>query len=550
MAKKHSTTALTAEQKAAQDARYAEGHEYDYVIVGSGSSALTVGSLLANQGYKICLLEAHDIPGGYLQSFKMGDYRFCAQVHYIWGCAPGGKIYEFLKRIGLEKDITFELMDPKGYDVMAMPDGKRVRVPYGFDKLVANVEEAYPGQGVAARRFFDVIERLRVEMGYFPNRALRWTDYLTTAIKVPTVIKYRNATVQDVFDELKVPREAQTVLMANAGDFMESPERLSIFMYTGLMGGYNTGSYYPTKHFKHYVDRLVQFITDHPGCHIYYETEVSSIVTENGKVTRVETKDGKTFKAKNYICNIDPAMGMKLVKGEVPASYKKKLEYEQSPSSVTIYLGLKDVDMKALGFGSFNIWHHEQWDINKSWKDQLSGDFSHPWIFLSTPTLHTHEGGTAPEGKQILEISTLASYKLFKDAQDRSYTEYLKMKNAVAEKMLDIVEQKYIPNLRKHIELKVVGTSVTNEDFIMSPEGSCYGSAMIPSQVKTRVRSKTPFENMYWCNATSGWSGVYGTVTTGMGLYSELTGDEFYDPTKVSDEQFIADLPKLYPNQF
>jgi all-trans-retinol 13,14-reductase len=149
MAKKHSTTALTAEQKAAQDARFAQGYEYDYVIIGSGNSSLVVSSLLANKGYKVCILEAHDIPGGYVQSFKMGDFYFCGQVHYIWGCGPGGKIYEFLKRIGLEKDITFELMDPKGYDVMSMPDGKRVGIPYGFDNLVKNIEEAYPGQGAA-----------------------------------------------------------------------------------------------------------------------------------------------------------------------------------------------------------------------------------------------------------------------------------------------------------------------------------------------------------------------------------------------------------------
>jgi choline dehydrogenase-like flavoprotein len=70
--KKSSTSALTKEQHAAQDARYAQGHSYDYVIIGTGSSALTVGSLLAHKGYKVCLLEAHDIPGGYAQTFPPG----------------------------------------------------------------------------------------------------------------------------------------------------------------------------------------------------------------------------------------------------------------------------------------------------------------------------------------------------------------------------------------------------------------------------------------------------------------------------------------------
>ena len=78
MTKNHSTSALTPEQHAAQDNRYAEGHEYDYVIVGTGSAALTVGALLVKAGYKICMLEAHDIPGGYAQSFKMENFYFLA----------------------------------------------------------------------------------------------------------------------------------------------------------------------------------------------------------------------------------------------------------------------------------------------------------------------------------------------------------------------------------------------------------------------------------------------------------------------------------------
>ena len=83
--KKHSTGALTKEQIEKQNTLYKEKHEYDYIIIGSGNSALTVGSLLAKAGKKICMLEAHDIPGGYAHTFKRGEYSFCAQIHYIWG---------------------------------------------------------------------------------------------------------------------------------------------------------------------------------------------------------------------------------------------------------------------------------------------------------------------------------------------------------------------------------------------------------------------------------------------------------------------------------
>ncbi len=547
MAKKSSTTALTPEQKAAQDARYAEGHRYDYVIIGTGSSALTVGALLANAGHSVCMLEAHDIPGGYCQTFRAGGYEFCAQVHYIWGCAPGGRIYEFLKRIGLERDITFELFDPQGYDHVALPDGKRVRIPYGWEKLVENVVAAYPDQRLPMEKFVGVLRTLRDEFQHMPGRRAKWWEYVR-AYRVRHIIRYRKATLQDLFDECGLSKEAQAVLAGNAGDFMLPPEKLSLFMYVALFGGYNTGAYSPTKHFKYYVERLARFITDRPGCHIYYETEVDRILTDGDRVTGVGTKDGKTFTASKYICNGDPQKMAKIIGWEkFPRSEQKKLSYGYSEAGVVVYLGLKDLDLRKYGFGSFNIWHLEDWDMNDMWRKMGATDFSKPWVFLSTPTLHTSEGGTTPgPGHHILELASFANYAPFKEAQEKGYAEYFKLKQRVAERMIDIVEQRYIPDLRKHIVVKQVGTSTTNEDFVLAPNGNAYGSDMTPENVHlSRLRAKTPFANFWWCNASSGWAGMYGTVSTGMNLYMDLTGDRFFGATKgPTDDELIAALPQ------
>ena len=547
MAKKSSTSALTTEQIQAQDERYAKGYQYDYLIIGTGSSALTVGALLVKAGYKVCMLEAHDIPGGYCQSFRAGDYYFCAQVHYIWGCAPGGRIYEFLKHVGLEKDITFELFSKDGYDHMVMPDGNRVKIPYGWDKLIESVTSAYPDQKEPMERFVEVMKKLRTEFQTFPDRKLTWRDY-AHVFQFPSIFKYRKATLQDLFDECGLSKEAQAVLAANAGDFMAPPNRLSLFMYVALFGGYNTGSYYPTKHFKYYISRLAKFITDAPGCHIYYQTEVTKINTGGGKVTQVLTRDGKTFTAKNFICNGDPQKMARVIGwNKFPAAEQKKLKYEYAPAGVVIYLGLKGIDLRDYGFGANNIWHLEQWDMNKMWKEMGEVNFSKPWIFMSTPTLHTKEGGTTPGPDcQILEIAAYTEYKPFKEAQDKSYADYAKLKLKIADRMMEIVEQKYIPELRKHIVVKTIGTSVTNEDFVLTPFGNAYGSNMTPEQVSlNRLKAQTPFSNFYWCNASSGWAGMYGTVSTGMNLYMDLTGDRFFDNlNSPTDEEFIRKLKK------
>jgi len=544
MAKKSSTSALSKDQHAAQDARYNEGHTYDYVIIGTGNAALTAAALLVNAGKTVCMLEAHDTPGGYAHTFHMGEYHFCAQVHYIWGCAPGGAIYEFLKKIGLEKDITFELMGPEGYDRMSLPDGKKVFIPYGWEQLAENIESAYPGQGKNVKKLTNILDKIRKEMGRFPERKLNLWDYLTKWPQFLTLIKYRNKTLQEVFDECGLSKEAQLVLAAQAGDLMEPPEDLSIFPYAGLFGGYNTGSYYPTKHFSYYIKRLAQFITDHEGCHIYYETEVNKINTEGEQITSIETKNGKVFTAPNFICNMDPQAAAHMIGIEkFPEEYKKSLNYEYSPAGVVVYIGLKDdIDLRDYGFGSFNTWHCEQWDMNKMWDEMGEVNFENPWVFLSTPTLHTKDPSHAPAGCQILELASYTEFKPFKDAQDSSYKDYYKMKDDVANKMIDLVEKRFIPNLRDHIRIKVVGTSATNLDFCLAPGGNAYGSRLIPKNMSgSRLKSKTPFTNLKWCNASSGWGGMYGTARTGVNLYMELTNDNFFTSgTGPTDDELVS----------
>lgn len=554
----HSTGALSAEQHAAQEKRFSEHHQYDYVFIGTGISALTAAALLANTGKKVCLLEAHDIPGGYGHNFKMGDFTFCAQIHYIWGAGPGDNINQFLKKLGLEKELTFEVYDADGYDHMVMPDGTRVQIPYGYDRLTDNLEEAYPGSRPGVEKFLHIVDKIHEEERRIPSKEkITFWDILTKGWSFRYLLRYRNKTLQQVFDQCDLPKEVQAVLCAQAGDFMSPPEELSILAYAGLFGGYNTGAYYPTKHFRYYVDRIAKFITDHEGCHIYYETPVTKINTENDQVVSLETeaREGKsaakTFTAQHYVCNADPQQTAKNLIGWnlIPEEFRPALSYDYSPAGVMMYLGLKDLDLKKHGFGSFNIWHMEQWDMNQTWKEQKAGTFDNPWFFMSTASLHTEEGGVAPEGMEVMEVATFVEYQMMRDLKDQDPKAYRKKKEEIADKMLDLIEAKYIPNFRNHIVLKVIGSSTTNEDFVRAPFGTAYGSVLNTKNVNiNRLKSTSPFKNLSWCNASSGHPGFHGTTVTGIELYKKLTGDYFYTSVP-GDPELIAYARKKWEEQ-
>ncbi len=546
--KKFSSGALSKEQKALQDKNYqnrhAAGVEYDYLVIGTGNAALTCASLLSNQGYKICMLEAHDVPGGYAHTFERNGYYFCAQVHYIWACGEGGRIYESLKRIGLEKDITFELFDKSGYDHMIMPDGKRVKIPYGWVNLQKNIEDAYP-QTTGLDAFFKVVKALRKEMAAVPRKIHWWDIWLKGPLLYPTLFRYRNATVQDVFDACGVSIEAQTILAAQAGDLLLPPNKLSMLFFLGVLGGYGTGAYVPTKHFKYYMERLASFITDNGG-DIYFEEYVSEISTANGNISGVTTASGKTFTAKHYLCGMDPQKAAEMIGWQhFPKRYQDKLRYEYSDNGIMVYLGLKPgFDPAKYGLGNHNTWHCLDWGINKMWQAGKQLDVEQAWFFISTPTTHGSDNkGIAPDGGHIIEIATYAPYAPFKQSADQSYEDYLELKKSIAERLIDLAVKYHIPDLRDHIAVKVIGSPTTSEDFCNAPQGNAYGSAMLPKYAVSRLKADSPFPNLNWCNASSGSPGIYGTVITGSELYMDLTGDYFFEErTAPTDEEFIAKL--------
>jgi all-trans-retinol 13,14-reductase len=535
-AKSPSTGALTAEAKAAQQRLYDSNPKYDTVIIGTGMAALTLGSLLADSGQRVCMLEAHDTPGGYVHTFTYGEFSFCSQIHYIWGCGQGDRVWRFLQKLGLHEDIAFEPLDPDGYDHVILPDGKRVAIPYGYDRLADNIEAAYPGEGARVRAFTNILDRLTAEVSQVPPD-IKWWQLPAIGWRSRTLIRYLRATLQQVFDECGLSREAQAVLIANAGNFMCPPKDLSILAYNGLFSGYNRGAYYPKKHFKHLTGRLADFITSHEGCHIYYEQEVVSFAAAGERIESVQTRDGKVFKASTIICNGDPQRMAQVIGLErFPSAFHKPLKYEYSQTALTVYLGLKGIDLRDHGFGKHNTWHLEQWDMNQTWAEEMRQDWSRPWVFMATPSLHTNEPGTTPPGGQILELATTANYDYFRDLRNRDIRAYRKQKKDVEDKLINIVEQHHVPNLRKHIALHVAGSPTTNEDFCWAPRGHSYGQHLTPINMGLgRLKAKTPWKNFYWCNAASGYPGVNGTIGTGISLYMQLTGDRFWNPRDTPD---------------
>jgi all-trans-retinol 13,14-reductase len=59
---------------------------FDYVILGAGLGDLSATACLGRQGNRVAVLEKHYLPGECCHTFDHGNYRFCADVHYVFQC--------------------------------------------------------------------------------------------------------------------------------------------------------------------------------------------------------------------------------------------------------------------------------------------------------------------------------------------------------------------------------------------------------------------------------------------------------------------------------
>ena len=504
--------------------------DFDDIVIGTGMGGLTVGALLANAGRRVLMLEAHDVPGGYAHTFQVRDYRFCAQVHYIFNCGEGESIHAFLDKLGLADEVRFVRLDVEGFDHVVV-EGDRFRIPSGLGKFQARLLRRYPDAEQPIRDYFRIVGQIAEGL----DQLDRIPDRLTPSVVLRGAFRYRHLirhlrwTLDDLYDHVRMPPRLRAILAGQCGDYLLPPRDVSLLLHVALVVSYDRGAYYPQKHFFRFIDAITGAIRRRPGCQVLLEHEVDRIVVERGKVASVTTTNGKRFTAKRFVSNVDPRRTAQLL-GEEHLGPKDRrfLDYEYSCGTFTMYLGVRGLDLRDHGFGSYNVWHYPHADLNRIYDDQLRRhDLSNPWLFLSTPTLHSDEPGLCPPGEQILEVATCCDHARLDGLRRTDRRAYNVEKKKMRETILDLLEARYVPGLRKHLSLRLAGTPTTNERYCRAPAGNAYGAALTPAHVGLRRRpwKATSLDNLWMVNATAGLPSIAGTVGAGIRLYRDLTGD-------------------------
>jgi prolycopene isomerase len=196
------------------------------------------------------------------------------------------------------------------------------------------------------------------------------------------------------------------------------------------------------------------------GGQIQYKARVTKILQTNGRATGVELASGKSYTAKRIISNATrwDTFEKLIPAAQMPPSERKwQRRYQQSPSFLSLHLGVK---AEALPAGT--ECHHILLD---DWERMEDAEGT---IFVSIPTLL--DPTLAPPGHHIIHTFTPS---WFDDWQRLSPTAYKDRKEAAADRLIQRLERIF-PHLSTHLDYQEIGTPRTHRRFLGRNNGT-YG---------------------------------------------------------------------------
>ena len=127
--------------------------DFDVIIVGAGIGGLVCGTYLVQNGFKVLIVEKHNIAGGYCTSFKRKNYLFDVGVHYL-GAITDGPLGVIINELGIKEDMRFQIIDPAFKIVFP---NHTININSEINKIADEFKRCFPKEELNIDKFFKFI---------------------------------------------------------------------------------------------------------------------------------------------------------------------------------------------------------------------------------------------------------------------------------------------------------------------------------------------------------------------------------------------------------
>nr|BDT27093.1 NAD(P)/FAD-dependent oxidoreductase [Bacteriovorax sp. HI3] len=459
--------------------------EFDYIVIGAGSSGLTFAALMEKKGFKVALLEAHSLPGGCSSYFEREGYTFDAGATTLSGLKENRPLFNLIKELDLPLNLT--AIDPG--IVSILPDKTIFRFK-DQKKWRDELEKKFPG--IDHEKFWGRLSDIE-EKGWhlssaFKNIPLRSIGAVSGFLKIDTLkaLSSLPALFTSVASELRSLKinDSGYLSMLDELLFITAQNHMSETpLLMGAMGlSYPDDTYYATGGMKAFSEALAAKCS-----HIFYRHTVKKITPLDDGQSGFEVATSKqTIRGKKVVSTIPIWNHSELFdEKEVKAFFQRYPAPDPSScwSAFMIYL---TIPLNEKREGLYYQIHTDP--IPHCETRSFFVSLSHP-----------HDQERSINGRQVVTIST---HTKSKEWMNLTKEDYQKKKEECAQFILNVLKEKFE---LKDEDLKNVmtGTPKTFIKYTHRFHGLVGG---IPHSLKRNpidfLVARSPLQNFYMLGDT------------------------------------------------
>ncbi len=490
--------------------------DYDVIIAGSGMGGMSAGAMLANDGYKVLILEKAHAPGGCSSSYFRKGYVFESGATTLIGFDENQPLWKLEKETGIQ--IPRDEITPS---MSVWLDGEQITRYKDRKQWIEECGRVF-GNEPAQRSFWeeafkvsDLVWKVSLKNPLFPpQKTIEWAQLAINNKPMDVwVLKYAFQSVEAVMkkygvDTPKFRRFVDEQLMITAqANAAETP---FLFGAAGITYT-NYSNYYVPGGLLEMVNSIQTFIEDKGGA-LHTKEGVEMIVSNDEKFT-VHTVNNRNekfmYKAPIVISNI-PVWNM----GEITLGKMRDYFEEEA----------KDLD-RAWGAITLGIATSDEYPDELPLHHQIHLEQGEVVPFTNSDSIFismSKRGDTerAKQGSRTLNISTHASPEYWYSLNGQ----YERAKQQVEDFIVERLAQKLPGFADSKIDVIHTATPITWENWVYRKKGRVGGipQSMARSLLKW-TPNETPFKGLYLVGDTTyPGQGIPGVTLSGINVYSRI----------------------------
>lgn len=520
--------------------------DFDAILIGAGHNSLACAAHLSAKGWKVCVFEQAQTPGGAVKTLEVTALGF----RHDWAAMnlsmfAGSSFYkeysDVLARHGLE------FVSVKNCFASAFPDGSWLGVSTDLAVTTARIRthsdkdadtwndlvSSFPavsghlfgllGSPMNKRALTYFMLKLLWRKGF--GGALDMTRFLMSSPRTWLVETFEN-------DHLR----AALAVWGMHLDFAPDIAGGALFPYLEAMASQSFGMVLGKGGADTLIRSLVGMIKANNGV-IELSTPVTKVIRRDGRAAGVQLADGRQINARRtVIANVAPGAMIGLLDGTSgdPIYDKKMRAFVHAPGTMMIHLAIEDLpDWKASrDLRSFAYVHLAPSldQMARTYQQASAGLLpDEPVIVVGQPT--AIDPDRAPEGKHVLWIQVrMVPANIIGDAKSEiAARKWTHAAENFADRVLNIIES-YAPGLRDKIIARRIVTPIdleTDNPNLVGGDQIC-GSHHLSQHflfrpARSHTDGTTPIRNLYHIGAGV-WPGAGVGAGSGFLLGRKLAG--------------------------